>query len=790
MSRSRRAVLPTFVLLALTAATLWPWASPADGQDSDLSGVPQADCGPGSDPEGEIQGRVPAEDFDNGRIDRPYTCNTELVGHHGSSGGFKVHRYVDAQGQECAYYDSQILLGVNTIQQLSTGAGVIALDMSDPANPVATAELVTPGMLSPHESLVISPERGLLMAASGTAATLPAIVDVYDIAADCTQPVLQASAPVGFLGHESGLSPDGMTLYVSSTAGDSIIPIDVSDPTAPTPLSFLPLNSHGMTVSADGTRLYTTPLDVDETAIPGPPTLGGFAGGIAIIDVSAIQAREPFAQGEILSTLSWPEASIPQTAIPVTIDGHPYLVEIDEFVGFPDILDPQGAAPGVARIIDIADETAPFVVSNIRLDVHDPEVRNSDAGLEGDPGNNLGPGSFAQGYAGHYCAVPRQDDPGIVACSMIMSGLRVFDIRDPHEPTEIAYFNTVTTDVNTLISPGGAYAMSAPAFVPERSEIWYSDANSGFHAVRVTNDVWPFPEDVTVERIGGPNRIGTAVAASVDTFADGTAGGAVLARADDFADALAGGPLAVAVDGPVLLSGTDALPDATAEELTRALPPGGTVHLLGGTSALSTAVEEAVTDLGFTVERLGGATRFETAAIVAADGLGSPDALVLADGTTFTDAVVAAPLAARDGAALLLTDGASVPAPTAGVLDRDGVTVTAIGPGATAAVPGADVAITADGPAALSVAVAREAFDGATAVGIARDDVFADALTAGAVLGRGDGGPVLLSAPDGLPSPVRAWLEEATGLRRAVLFGGTAALSEAVADAVASALHP
>jgi len=35
-----------------------------------------------------------------------------------------------------------------------------------------------------------------------------------------------------------------------------------------------------------------------------------------------------------------------------------------------------------------------------------------------------------------------------------------------------------------------ACAMSAPAFVPERKEIWYSDGNSGFHSVRITNGVW------------------------------------------------------------------------------------------------------------------------------------------------------------------------------------------------------------------------------------------------------------------------------------------------------------
>jgi hypothetical protein len=32
--------------------------------------------------------------------------------------------------------------------------------------------------------------------------------------------------------------------------------------------------------------------------------------------------------------------------------------------------------------------------------------------------------------------------------------------------------------------------MSSPSFVPERGEIWYSDGNSGFYDVRLTNGVW------------------------------------------------------------------------------------------------------------------------------------------------------------------------------------------------------------------------------------------------------------------------------------------------------------
>jgi len=474
--------------VAAAAIALGLTTLPASGQAQlTLAGVPRADCGPGSDPETAEQGRVPPSDRESGRADRPYTCNTELVGHHGSTGGFKIWRYIDQDGTECAYYDSTILLPFNVLDQASTGFGVIVLDMTDPSNPVATATLTTPAMLSPHESLVLHEDRGLLAAAMGTATTYPGIVDIYDVSEDCTQPRLLSSTPVGFLGHESGMSPDGMTLYVASTATGLSAAIDITNPALPVPLWIGTRQSHGINISNDGTRAYFTALDVGSRGISG--SYGEFKGGVAIYDVSAIHERQSNPSPQLISELTWPEAAIPQVAIPVTIGGHPYLVEIDEYVPAPDFISPD-AVPGGARIIDIADETAPHVVSNIRLEVHDPEVRAS-ASLADD----FFPGTGGiLGYVGHYCSVPKREDPGIVACGMTASGLRVFDIRDPHHPREIAYFNAPAKP-NTLVGfQGTAVNFSAPAYVPERGEIWYSDAASGFWVVRVTNGVWPFED--------------------------------------------------------------------------------------------------------------------------------------------------------------------------------------------------------------------------------------------------------------------------------------------------------
>src|SRR5688572_3582466 len=74
--------------------------------------TPKALCGPGSRPETGMQGRVSRAEHESGRAAEGYTCNTEMVGSYatpnamGTVGGFKVERYVDANGRDCAYYDT------------------------------------------------------------------------------------------------------------------------------------------------------------------------------------------------------------------------------------------------------------------------------------------------------------------------------------------------------------------------------------------------------------------------------------------------------------------------------------------------------------------------------------------------------------------------------------------------------------------------------------------------------------------------------------------------------------
>jgi hypothetical protein len=427
--------------------------------------TPRAVCGPGSRAETGMQGRVPADAPDSG-----FACNTTLVGHEGNSGGFKVQRFVDKAGHECAFYDTTLLFPTN-IQYLSnqpTGVGV--LDMSDPSKPVRTDTLLTPAMQTPHESLLLNEKRGLLVAVMGNPFFYPGVIDVYDVNDDCRHPALQSSLPVGLLGHESGFAPDGNTFYATSLGTGNVTAVDLSNPKLPVILWTGHYNSHGLTISDNGNRAYVA----DYT-------------GLIVLDVSEVQSRKPNPQVREVSRLTWDTLTIPQVALPVTIGGHPFLVEIDEFAtgdAGGQIPQANGSRVGAARIIDISDEKAPKVVSDIRLEVNQPDNR---AAIAGDPGAN----NALQGYAGHYCSVPQRAEPGIVACSFIASGMRVFDIRDPYHPKEIAYFTAPKGPSSTGGAPSN-YAMSSPAFAPARGEIWYTDGNTGFYDVRVTKGIWPF----------------------------------------------------------------------------------------------------------------------------------------------------------------------------------------------------------------------------------------------------------------------------------------------------------
>ncbi|MEO6858423.1 MAG: hypothetical protein ABI323_07535 [Solirubrobacteraceae bacterium] len=439
-----------------------------------LTATPLAKCGPGSRPEPGVDGRVPAGSGDNG-----LWCNVRLVAHQGTSGGFKTFRYVDAQGHVCAFYDTALLFPTNAINPAGASLGVAVLNMADPAHPVQTDTLTQVPMMTPHESLNLNTTRGLLAAVNGNPSTEPGLVSIYDVHQDCLHPTLDSTSLVARFGHESGFSPDGRTFYATSTALPSVTAIDVSDPKHPHAIWQGNELVHGMTLSDNGDRAYMA-----------DPT----GGDLLIMDTSQIQERKPHPQAREISRLTWKTHSIPQNAIPFTENGHPYVLEFDEYTA--GTLNPQASRDtiGAARIIDISNEAAPFVVSNLRLQVDQPADHHA-------AGSDPGTLSPAQGYAAHYCNIPTHVNPQIVACSFIASGLRLFNISDLVHPREVGYFVSPTKPNTETGYTNSDYAMSQPAFDVARHDIWYTDGGTGFYVVHVTNGAWP--ANATAQRSAG-----------------------------------------------------------------------------------------------------------------------------------------------------------------------------------------------------------------------------------------------------------------------------------------------
>ena len=440
--------------------------------------TPRADCKAGSKTEPDIQGRVPAGSADG----EGFHCNVSLLAHQGNSGGFKVLRYTDTKGRECAYYDTALLFPLNVFKvSPQDSTGVVVLDMTDPAKPEQTDTLTELPMLSPHESLVLNAKRGLIAAVLGNPSTYPGLVSIYDASQDCRHPVLQSSSAVARIGHESGFSPDGNTFYATATAYNSITAIDMTDPKNIHPIWQGNITSHGMSVSDDGNRAYL--------ADPG--------GEMVTLDVSEIQARKANPQAKEISRLTWKAASIPQNAIPFTRDGKPYILEFDEYTA--------GTTGGGRR-------------RRRRRRAHHRHRRRDPAEgrLQPAPAGQPARRPRGGGRTTPAPSAPCRATPPTTAASRRARTRRSSPARS--SPPACAS-STSPTSPSRRRSPTSSrrrsrasrtarcprnYAMSQPVVVAERNEIWYSDGTSGFYVLRLDKDVVPDAQPVAAAQPSDP----------------------------------------------------------------------------------------------------------------------------------------------------------------------------------------------------------------------------------------------------------------------------------------------
>lgn len=292
----------------------------------------------------------------------------------------------------------------------------------------------------------------------------------------------------------------------------------------------------------------------------------------------------------------------------------------------------------------------------------------------------------------------------------------------------------------------------------------------------------------SVTRVEGGDRYATA-AGTTDGFAAG--GTAYVAQGEAFADALAGGPAAIVDGAPVLLVGGGGLPEATRSALEALAPE--EIVVLGGTSAVSAAVEAELASIAPTVRRTG-ADRFATAAAVAAATWpGTVTDVFVASGTDFPDALAGGAAAGAYGSPLLLVTQEGVPASTRAEIERlspQRITILGGESSVSAAVQQELNALAPttrlSGPDRFATAatIARSLWSSGTRNAVVvNGQGFADALAAAALAGLEDG-PVLLVARDVAPQATLDALAQ-MGVTDVTVLGGPAVVSDAVLEALA-----
>ena len=285
-------------------------------------------------------------------------------------------------------------------------------------------------------------------------------------------------------------------------------------------------------------------------------------------------------------------------------------------------------------------------------------------------------------------------------------------------------------------------------------------------------------------RLAGATRVDTAVSASRATFASATA--VVVARDDLYPDALAAGPLAAKLGGPLLLSPSVGAPSALVAEVTRL--GATTAYLIGDTTALSAQVEADLRAAGVTaIHRVGGATRYDTAALIAAQVGGA--AVYVARGDDWPDAASVAALAAFQRRPIVLTPPAALgPSARDAITSLHATSATIVG-GSAAVSDGVETELRAAGVAvtrlsgptryATSAAVASAgATAGLTGQRWMADGLdWPDAIAAGPAAAASRGNLVLVDPGDLSGSPeTRTWLLDHGG-GSVVAVGGPDVLS-------------
>jgi hypothetical protein len=372
-------------------------------------------CGRLDLPETGVQGEVPVADQVSGRAAHGYNCGLALVGHVPLPGAAANMAWAG----HCAFV-------------ATAGSGINVVDVSDPAHPAVTATLHGPGSNVTIETIAAKQigSRAVLVAGRYGPAPIPVSspMDIYD-ASDCAHPKFVTTFTFPQNIHNLTFSPDGTRVY----ATQPLQVLDVHDLQHPVFLGNLEKEiaqpnvfqnagmrnvsylAHELWTSPDGNILYL-----------GGQTPMSFA-WFTIVDITGWPARKPI----VLSQVEGRGHSVRLA----NIDGRTYVVHSEE-----SIVGPTAKGCVSANVNPFGGASQPWL-SDV-TDPRHPVMRVSQMTLAiNDPGNCGREAADSEDASVHYQDADNEQHTSFVMASMWNAGLRLFDVRQPLHPREVAYFN-------------------------------------------------------------------------------------------------------------------------------------------------------------------------------------------------------------------------------------------------------------------------------------------------------------------------------------------------------------
>lgn len=173
----------------------------------------------------------------------------------------------------------------------------------------------------------------------------------------------------------------------------------------------------------------------------------------------------------------------------------------------------------------------------------------------------------------------------------------------------------------------------------------------------------------TVTRVGGADRYDTS--RRLAAYAFPAASAIYVASGNAFPDALAAGAAAAVAGGPVLLvNGTAQSADAATLATVKAITP-TRARVAGGSTVVADGILAGIKSLVTDTRRVSGSDRYSTAVAISADAFPNKvDRASVASGLDFPDGMVSAPLAARGGSPVYLSNGTCLTRQVLGELSR------------------------------------------------------------------------------------------------------------------------